>query len=84
MRGAGREQVADAASWIVDVAMKARDHVEVEVLGGVAGGGAGVEAHVVAVGVQGVIEGGLHFGEQGEERVVFGFRGVEPGGDPAR
>ncbi len=79
--GARRQQVADAAFWIVDVAMKARDHVEVKVLGGIAGGGAGVEAHVVAVGVEGVIEGGLHFGEQGEERVVFGEGGVEPRGE---
>jgi hypothetical protein len=81
--GAGREQVADAAFWIIDVAVEARDHVEVEVQRGVARGGAGVEAYVVAVGVEDVIEGGLHFGEQGEERVLFGFRGVEPGGDQA-
>lgn len=69
----GRECAADAAAWVLDVAGGARDDVEVDVGGGLAGGGAVVHAEgervrpVVAFELDGDVS------NEGEQVVVFLF-----------
>ncbi len=85
--GLGRDHMANAAPGIGDVAGIPRDDMDMDMGDGLAGGGAGIEPDVVAVGFGG--EGGVEVVFDGvdeiEEGGLFGGSGVEPGGDePAR
>jgi len=66
-----RDDVADAAPWVGHVASVAGDHVQVQVLDGLTGGGAGVEAHVVPVGPVPLVEQRLHLVDQVHQVVAL-------------
>ena len=71
--------VAHAAARIGHVAGIARDHVDVHVRHGLAGGGATVEADVVAVGlrVEPLVEEPLHLGDERHKRPLLFLRALE-------
>ena len=73
------------ATRVRDVTVPARDDVHVQVRDGLARGGAGVEAHIPAVGGrrQLALEQSLHLCDQVEDRALFFKRDLEPRGDHA-
>jgi hypothetical protein len=75
--------VAHAAPRIVHVAAEPRDDVDVEVHDGLAGGGAGVEADVVAVGGELVVEPALDLVDEGQHGALLVVSGAEPVGGHA-
>ena len=81
--GAGGDDVADAASGVVDVVLVAGDEVDVEVGDGLARGLADVDADVEAVGAVAGEDGLSGEGEGGGELGLLLGGGVEPGGDVA-
>ena len=68
-----------AAAGVGHVAGIPRDHVHMHMRHGLAGGGPGVEAHVIAIGlrVKPLVEHGLHLANQGHERPLFRGRALE-------
>lgn len=78
-----RDDVADAAARIVDVAAVARDDVDVEVHHRLAGGRAGVQADVVAVGMKLAVELAFDDVDEVEDGGALLGGGGEPVGDDA-
>jgi hypothetical protein len=74
-----RDRSSDATARVVDVAVESRDHVQVEVHYGLAGGFACVEAYVVTVRVEFVVELGFDLVDEFEERELFFSGRVKPG-----
>lgn len=75
------DDVADPAPRVGYVAGIAGDHVQVQVLDGLPGGGAGVEAHVVPVWPVAVVEQRLHLVDQVHQVEALVARRLPPGGD---
>ena len=71
------------APGIFDVPGVAGDGVDMEVHHRLAGGGADVDADVVAVGVEPLVEEGFCLPDEGEEGSLLGVGRVEEGGDVA-
>ena len=78
-----RGRQADAAARIGDVAVVARDHVDVEVGDRLTAGGGDVDANVPAVGVVRGIEVAADVVDEAEDGELLVWGGVEPGGDGA-
>ena len=72
------DDVAHAAARIGDVAGVARNYVDVQVRNGLAGGGAGVDADIEAVGVVLPADGVAGDGDSVGESVAFIVGGLEP------
>jgi hypothetical protein len=78
-----RDDVAHTAARVVHVAAKPRDDVDVEVHHGLAGRAAGVEADVVAVWGELVVEPALDLVDEGEHGALLVLGGAEPVGGHA-
>jgi len=77
----GRDDMPDATARVVHVTREARDDVHVQVHHGLTRGSAGVEADVVAVGMQLGVEGALHDVDEREKSSSFVFVCAEPVSD---
>ena len=77
------EEVPYAAARVIDVAAVARDDVDVEVHDGLTGSFPGIDADVVAVGVELLIDLLLDDIDELEEGRALVGCGVEPSGDEA-
>ena len=72
------DDVADAPAGIIHVAEVSRNHVEVQVHHGLSRGAASIEPHVVTVGMELVVEGGLHALDEMQDRETLMLARREP------
>ncbi len=66
-----RQKVADATLWLCNISQVARDHVDMQMVDGLTGGRARVEANVVSIGSVQLVDCGANLVDQFKDVGAF-------------